>query len=117
MKTTALIAAIFLTSAIPATACELTDALAKWKSGDIEEALACAERAEASDSAEATDRRKFLLMAIASVKGRYAESIRIYRTLSPNFANFKGATIVAAHAAHHLHDFALSQQLIDEGGR
>ena len=116
MKTTALLGAIFLASAIPATACELTDALAKWKSGDIEEAFACAERAEASDSAEATDRRKFLLMAIASVKGRYAESIQIYRTLSRNFANLKGATIVAAQAAHHLHDFALSRRLIDDGG-
>src|SRR5215467_5212374 len=113
MKRIALIAAMFLTSAIQATACELTEALSKWKSGDIEEARACAERV--ADSAE-NDRRNFLLMGIAFTKGQYAESIRIYRTLSRSFSNFKGATVMAAQAAHHLHDFVLSRQLIEEGG-
>ena len=70
MKQTALIAAIFLASATYATPCELEAALSKWKSGDIEEAIACAERVEPSSSAEA-DRRSFLLLAIASVKGRF----------------------------------------------
>jgi len=86
MKQTALIAAIFLASATYATPCELEAALSKWKSGDIEEALACAERVEPSASAEA-DRRSFLLMAIASVKGRYPEAIQIYRAISKDFAN------------------------------
>jgi len=54
-------------------------------------------------------------MAIASVKGRYPETIRIYRAISKDFANLKGATIVAAQAAHHLHDFTLSRQLIEDG--
>jgi hypothetical protein len=114
MKQMAVAAAILLASATHATACELEAALSKWKSGDVEEALACAERVEASGSAKA-DRRSFLLMAIASVKGQYAEATQIYRTISKDFSSLKGAAIVAAQSAHHLHDFALSRQLIEDG--
>jgi hypothetical protein len=114
MKMASLIAVVFLASAFRANACELATALASWKNGDIEDALACAERVDPSGSAEA-DRNTFLLMAIAFAKGQYPESIRIYRTLSRDFSGFKGATILAAQAAHHLHDFALSRQLIEDG--
>jgi hypothetical protein len=114
MKQAALIAAIALASASHATACELEAALSKWKSGNIEEAFACAQRVEPPGSAE-SDRRSALLMAIASVKGEYAEAIRFYRTISKEFSNLKAATIIAAQSAHHLHDFALSRQLIEDG--
>jgi uncharacterized protein YfaP (DUF2135 family) len=69
MRTIALIAAMVFASAICAAACELDAALSKWKSGDIEEARACAESEGPSDSANA-NRRKFLLMGIAFAKGR-----------------------------------------------
>jgi hypothetical protein len=90
MKMASLIAVAFLASGFRADACELATALASWKNGDIEDALACAERVEPSGSAEA-DRKSFLLMGIAFAKGQYPESIRIYRTLSRDFFRIQGS--------------------------
>lgn len=114
MKREAFLVAMFLAAALRADACELSTAAASWKNGDIEEALACVESVQPASAAQA-DSKSALLMVIAFVKGQYRDSIESYRAISRDSPNFKSTAIVAAQAAHHMHDFALSRQLIEDG--
>jgi hypothetical protein len=114
MKTTALITALILASATRAACCELDTALSKWKAGDIEDALTCSQGVEPSNSKDA-DSRNALLMVITFVKGQYRESLEHYQAISRDSPNFKSTAVIAAQAAHFLHDFSLSRRLIKEG--
>jgi predicted aspartyl protease len=114
MRIAPLLMAVFMVTAGIARACDLPTALAKWKDGDIEDALICTRSVESSKAKDA-DSKSALLMVIAFVKGQYRESLEHYRAISRDSPNFKSTAVIAAQAAHFLHDFSLSRRLIKEG--
>jgi hypothetical protein len=113
MKSAAFFVAILLAAGARGDACELITAAERWKSGDIEDALTCAQGIQPASAVQA-DSKSALLTAITFVKGQYSEAIEHHQAISRDSQNFKSTAILAAQAAHFLRDFTLSRRLIEE---